>query len=209
MSRVVHILGNGDQHALYLREKRNGLHLTCNVAPFSVPNHYATCIVDFKFMNAMMKNEVSVAGDWILGYRPKLWMDKHPGYYMKVAKQVKEFYTSLPKYALRPGDGPGQGYTNWSCGHMAVHYAANKLKADEINIYGFDSIFDFNMRSTSDFILDSSRDPQATNRMANNWRPAFQGIFHEFKNTQFILHHTHDKYKIGQPPENVSTRIYK
>ena len=46
--KVVHVLGNGDKHGLYKEKPRKGLHLTCNVAPFTVPNHYATCIVDFK-----------------------------------------------------------------------------------------------------------------------------------------------------------------
>ena len=209
MARVVHIVGNGDQHVLYSKEPRRGLHLTCNVAPLPVPQHYATCIVDFKFMNAMMRGDVTVPGDWVLGYRPKIWMDKHAGYYMRVAPQVKEFYTDLPKYALRPGDTIGQGYTNWSCGHMAAHYAAKKLEAEQIHLYGFDSIFDFNLRSTSDFILNSDREANHTNRMATNWRPAFMGIFHEFEKTEFILHHIHDSYKIGTPPDNVTTRVYK
>ena len=59
----------------------------------------------------------------------------NPDYYMKVSKQVKEFYTELPNYAAN--------YTDFNCGHMAAHYSANKLKADEIHLYGFDSIFDF------------------------------------------------------------------
>ena len=37
--KVVHILGNGDNHSLYKEKPRKGLHLTCNVAPFAVPNH--------------------------------------------------------------------------------------------------------------------------------------------------------------------------
>jgi len=210
--KVVHILGNGDNHSLYKEKPRKGLHLTCNVAPFAVPNHYATCIVDFKFMRALTQGEVNVAGNWILGFRPKVWMDKHPGFYMQKAHQVKEFYIDLPKYAMMPGQGPGEGYTNWSCGHMAVHYAARKMKAEEINIYGFDSIFDFNLRSTSDFIINSDRDNMNTNRLASNWRPIFRGIFKEFPNTQFILHHTHDNYKIYNSkkdvPDNVTTIVY-
>lgn len=210
--KVVNVIGNGDNHALYEREKRHGLNLTCNVAPFRVENHFATCIVDFKFMRALTKGEVDVAGEWILGFRPKMWMDKNPGFYMRRAHQVKEFYLDLPKYSMMPGEGPGQGYTNWSCGHMAVHYAARKMKADEINIFGFDSIFDFNLRSTSDFIINSDRDNMNTNRLASNWRPVFRGIFNEFPNTQFILHHTHDNYKIYNSkedvPDNVTTIVY-
>ena len=37
-----------------------------------------------------------------------------------------------------------KNYTDWNCGHMAVHYACNKLLANEVHMYGFDSIFDFN-----------------------------------------------------------------
>ena len=210
--KVVHIVGNGDNHDLYSRKPRKGLHLTCNVAPLSVPNHFATCIVDFKFMRALTKGEVDVKGDWLLGFRPKVWMDKNPTFYMQRAHQVKEFYLTLPEYALiPPGSDIGQGYTNWSCGHFAIHYAANKMKADEINIYGFDSIFDFNLRSTSDFIINSDRDKMNTNRLSTNWRPIFASIFREFPNTQFILHHRHDNYKIfdnGIVPENVTTTVY-
>ena len=210
--RVINILGNGDNHDLYQRKPRPGLHLTCNVAPFAVPNHHATCIVDFKFMKALTEGSVDVKGDWILGFRPKVWMDKHPSFYMQRAHQVKEFYTALPNYAIRPGDGPGQGYTNFSCGHFALHYAANRLRADEINIFGFDSIFDFNLRSTSDFILNSDRENMNTNRLSNNWRPIFAGIFNEFPSTKFILHHRHDNYKIypskDHVPDNVTTIVY-
>ena len=43
-------------------------------------------------MRALTQGEVNVAGNWILGFRPKVWMDKHPGFYMQKAHQVKEFY---------------------------------------------------------------------------------------------------------------------
>ena len=36
--KVVNVIGNGDNHALYEREKRHGLNLTCNVAPFIMLN---------------------------------------------------------------------------------------------------------------------------------------------------------------------------
>jgi hypothetical protein len=79
---------------------------------------------------------------------------------------------------------------------MAVHYAANKVKADEIHMYGFDSIFDFNLRSCSDFYLESDRGNMNTNRLANNWRPVWENMFKEFPNTKFVLHHIHDAIKI-------------
>jgi len=200
MARTVHVIGNGDWVHLYTRKERKGLNLTCNLAPFPYPdNHYATCIVDFKFMAAMTRGEVTVPGDWILGFRPKIWMDKNPNFYVQKASQVKEFYTELPKYA--------GNYTNFSCGHMAVYYAAQKLKAERIHMYGFDSIFDFNLRSVSDFILNSDRDKMNTNRLASNWRPIWTEMFKEFNNTEFVLHHVHDEFKIPIS-DNVRAEVY-
>lgn len=200
MARTVHVIGNGDWVHLYTRKERKGLNLTCNLAPFPYPNnHYATCIVDFKFMAAMTRGEVTVPGDWILGFRPKIWMDKNPNFYMQKANQVKEFYTELPKYA--------GNYTNFSCGHMAVYYAAQKLKAERIHMYGFDSIFDFNLRSVSDFILNSDRDKMNTNRLASNWRPIWTEMFKEFNNTEFVLHHVHNEFKLPVS-DNVRAEVY-
>lgn len=200
MARTVHVIGNGDWVHLYTRKERKGLNLTCNLAPFPYPdNHYATCIVDFKFMAAMTRGEVNVPGDWILGFRPKIWMDKNPNFYVQKASQVKEFYTELPKYA--------GNYTNFSCGHMAVYYAAQKLKAERIHMYGFDSIFDFNLRSVSDFILNSDRDKMNTNRLASNWRPIWTEMFKEFNNTEFVLHHVHDEFKLPVS-DNVRAEVY-
>ena len=98
-------------------------------------------------------------------------------------------------------------YTDFNCGHMAAHYAANKVKADEIHMYGFDSIFDFNLKSCSDFYLGSDRGNMNNNRLANNWRPVWQNMFKEFPNTKFILYHTHDAIKcpVG---DNVEIVVY-
>jgi len=147
----------------------------------------------------MTRGEVTVPGDWILGFRPKIWMDKNPNFYVQKASQVKEFYTELPKYA--------GNYTNFSCGHMAVYYAAQKLKAERIHMYGFDSIFDFNLRSVSDFILNSDRDKMNTNRLASNWRPIWTEMFKEFNNTEFVLHHVHDEFKLPIS-DNVRAEVY-
>ena len=200
MTKVVHVVGNGDWVDLYNREERKGLKLACNLPPFPIgKGHYATCMVDFKFMAALREGSVYVHGDWVLGYRPKIWMDRHPEFYMKTANHVKEFYTELPKYA--------PNYTDFNCGHMAVHYACNKLKADVVHMYGFDSIFDFNLRSKSDFILNSDRENMNNNRLASNWRPIWTGLWHEFKNTEFILHHFHGDFKVKHP-DNVKAKIY-
>lgn len=198
-NRVVHIIGNGDHCHLYRVRERKGLKLTCNVAPFAVPGVYATMVVDFKMMKGITEGSVQLPGYWIVGMRPKIWLEKNPGFYMKVAKQVKDIYTELPKYC--------PNYTDFNCGHFAAHYAANKLKADEVHMYGFDSIFDFNLRSTSDHIFFSDREGMNTNRLATNWRPVWSGIFKQFKNTQFVLHHVHDQYKM-KVPDNVRTEIY-
>ena len=199
MRRVVHIIGNGGSSFLYNEEKRKGLKLGCNQIGFNIPEKYASCIVDYKFMQAMTANEITLPGQWILGFRPKHWMEMNPDYYMKVAHQVKEFYTELPKYAAN--------YTDFNCGHMAAHYSANKLKADEIHLYGFDSIFDFNLNSASDLSLKSDRGSANNLRLADNWRPIWQSMFKEFSNTKFILHYTHDKLKINIG-NNVDVRIY-
>ena len=199
MSRVVHIIGNGDSSLLYEAEPRKGLKLGCNRIGFPVPDMFASCIVDYKFMQAMTNKEIDLPGQWILGFRPKHWMEMHPEYYMRVSHQVKEFYTELPKYAAN--------YTDFNCGHMATHYAANKLKADVIHMYGFDSIFDFNLKSGSDFSLNSDRGGANNLRLADNWRPIWQSMFREFSDTKFVLHYLHDKLKINID-NNVEVKMY-
>ena len=199
MARVVHVIGNGDHSHLYNEEPRRGLKLGCNQIGFDVPDKFASCIVDYKFMNALTQKEITLPGQWILGFRPKHWMEMHPQFFMQKSQQVKEFYLHLPAYVAN--------YTDFNCGHFAVHYAANKLKADEIHMYGFDSNFDFNLNSVSDFSLKSDRGGANNLRLADNWRPIWQGIFREFKNVKFIMHHSHDKLKINKD-DNVEVKIY-
>ena len=199
MARVAHVIGNGDHSHLYKSRERKGLKLTCNLPPFPVHDAYATTMVDFKMMRAITKGEIEVPGQWIIGMRPKMWMEKNPGFYMQRASQVKEFYTVLPPYC--------PNYTDLSCGHFAAHYAANKLKADTIHLYGFDSCFDFNLRSCSDFFMHSDREKMNTNRLAGNWRPVWTGMFEEFPNTEFVFHHIHDSYKM-KVSDNVRTEVY-
>ena len=55
-------------------------------------------------------------------------MQNNPNFYMKVAQQIKGFYLTLPSYVTN--------YTDFNCGHMAAHYTANELQADEIHMYG-------------------------------------------------------------------------
>ncbi len=197
--RIVQLVGNGDHASLFHKGSRPGMKLTCNLPPFPVNGVYATVMVDFKMMKALHEGSLNIPGDWILGMRPKIWMDQQSTFYVKHSHQVKEFYTELPKYVAN--------YTDFNCGHMACHYAANKVKADEIHMYGFDSIFDFNLKSCSDFYLNSDRGAMNNNRLATNWRPVWQKMFNEFPNTKFILHHIHDSIKF-QVGDNVDVVTY-
>ena len=204
MSKVAHVIGNGDKVTMFKPAK--GLKIACNVPPFHVNNLYTTCIVDFKMCHALHEESVTIGGDWTCGFRPKIYCDKNPGFYMKFAPQIKEFYTALPTYTkLKPNETQGNMYTNFNCGHMATHYTANKLKCDEIHLYGFDSLFDWNMRSYSDLVLNSDRGNANNHRLIGNWRPIWNGIFKEFSDTQFIFYHSHSDIKI-KIPENVEIR---
>ena len=112
MTRVAHIIGNGDNAPMYKPAK--GLKITCNLPPFAVENAYTTCIVDFKMCMAITEGSVVVPGDWVLGFRPKIWYDQNKNNFrMRFGHQIKEFYTVLPKYA--------SNYTNLNCGHFAAH----------------------------------------------------------------------------------------
>lgn len=193
MSRVIHIIGNGDNAQLY-KQGSKGLKVTCNLPPFPVQGAYGTCIVDFKMMRTMHEGSIVVPGDWILGARPHKYLEMNPGMRLRWGQNIKEFYLTLPKYA--------ENYTNFNCGHMAVHYSANKLQGNEIHLYGFDSLFDMNLRSCTDFYLNSDRGNPNNVRLADRWRPIWQQMFAEFPNTQFVLHHKHDKIKF-KVPENV------
>lgn len=189
MGRVVHIIGNGDNASMYKPVK--GIKLTCNLPPFDVVGAYATFIVDFKMMHAMAEGSVFPPGQWILGHRPKVFLEKNPGWRLKWAQHIKEFYTELPSYVAN--------YTDFNCGHMTVHYAANKIKGKEIHLYGFDSMFDTNLRSCTDFYLNSDRGNTNNHRLASNWRPVWKNMFAEFPDTQFVLHHKHAGLKFPKP----------
>ena len=188
MSKVAHIIGNGDSHRFYKPAK--GLKLTCNLPPMAVDNVYATAIVDFKMCRALTEGSVNLnAYEWVMGARPKKFTEMNPQFHMRFARNIKDFYLDLPRYA--------NNYTDFNCGHMCTHYTANRLNCDEIHMYGFDSIFDFNLVSTTDFVLNSERDAFNTHRLAQNWRPIWEGLFREFPKTQFVVYHMHGKPKIS------------
>ena len=215
MPRVVHVIGNGDSSSLYLRQPRKGMKLCCNQVPFDVPDKWATVMVDFKMMDALTRGYkgdpagLHIPGNWVLGFRPKKWMEARPNFHMSKASQIREFYTDLPGYTWdrSKGEGMGNGYTNWNCGHVATHYACNRLKADEIHMYGFDSIFDFNMNSFTDLVLASDRGRMNTQRLSSNWRPIWENLFKEFPKVQFNLHYFHNKFKIKTSP-NVQAIVH-
>lgn len=200
MPRVVHIIGNGDNANYYNETPRKGLKLTCNIPPFPVADAYGTVMVDFKMMRALTKGELTLPGDWILGMRPKIWMEKNPQFFVKMSPQVKEFYLKLPAYVAN--------YTDFNCGHMATHYACSKFKPDIVHMWGFDSMFDMNLRSCSDFYLPSPRDEGSNVRLNGNWRPIWEHMFREFSNVEFRLHHKHDKLKFPVG-DNVKVDIHK
>lgn len=199
MPKVVHIVGNGDLAPLYQKEPRKGMTLTCNLPPFEVPNSYATMIVDFKFMRGIDKGELHPPGEWICGVRPKAYCEKFPQFHMRIANRIKEFYTEKPKYA--------KNYTDFNCGHFAAYWALRK-GADVVHLYGFDSIFDFNLRSYSDLVLKSDRGNTNNNRLIENWRPIWEGMFKEFSDREFVFHHKHNNFKI-KTQENVRCEVNK
>tara|TARA_B110000495_G_C22958242_1_gene561552 strand:- start:157 stop:813 length:657 start_codon:yes stop_codon:yes gene_type:complete len=195
MASVAHIVGNGRNAGLYTPTK--GLKIACNYPHSAIDNLYATVMVDFKMMKAIHEGKLTIDGDWVLGARPKKWMEMRNDFHMKYARQIKEFYLVLPKYA--------PNYTDFNCGHMAVHWAANKLKREEIHMYGFDSIFGFDITSAVDLILPSPRDNLNTQRLTENWRPIWHHMFREFPKTNFIIHQQKGNALI-KLPDNVEVR---
>jgi len=196
MTKTAHIIGNGPSAGFYKPAK--GLKILCNLPPMTVHNAYTTVMVDFKMMKAIHDGDVVVPGDWVLGARPNKWMEMRNDFYMKYAPQIKEFYMVLPRYVAN--------YTDFNCGHMATHYTANKLKCEEIHMYGFDSIFAFDITSSTDLYLPSDRDNMNTERLTRNWRPVWTNMFKEFKDTQFIIHNRTTDTKLIKLSDNVEVR---
>lgn len=199
----VNVLGNGDHANLHFKRGLPGRLLICNMPPIEIPNNevYATCMVDFKMMAALDRGDVKLdMYDWILGTRPRVWMEMQPSFYLKYSRNIKAFHQHVPEYAQLPGQSSQQAATNYSCGHMAVDYACRKMGATEVHIYGFDSLFDTNLRSYTDLLLESDRSNQNTFRLCNNWRPIWTHLFSEFKGqTTFYLYHKHNQIKISIP----------
>jgi len=200
MTKKVHVLGNGDMAQMMpesLRYRRDGKLIVCNQPPFEVANVYASCVVDFKMCFALQEGSINLDGYyWVMGTRPKSFCEANPTFSFKHSSHIREFYTTVPKYA---GEG-SQGATNFNCGHLATHYAATRHRPDEIHMYGFDSIFDHNMRSYTDTVLSSDRTGTNNYRLLDIWRPIWTGIFNEFRDTKFVLYHKHPNPKVATPP---------
>lgn len=202
--KIAHILGNGDSAHMFpedMRFDREGKLIICNMPPFEVHNVWGTVIVDFKMMMALNEGSVNLdAYKWILGNRPKVWMDMNSTMYIKRSAQIREFYTHVPPYCkLKPEETKDNMATNFNCGHMATHYACKKLKSNVVHMYGFDSIFDHNMRSYTDTVLESDRGNINNHRLIHNWRPIWGGIFKEFNEVQFKIYHKHAQSKVKLP----------
>ena len=198
--RRVNVLGNGDHAGLY-EKGTDGELVVCNMPPISLTKEevYASCMVDFKMMEALEKGEVKLDEyDWVLGTRPRRWMEVKPSFYLKYSQNIKGFHTYVPPYAQLPGHKLSEAATNYSCGHMAVDYACRTMKATEVHLYGFDAMFDMNLSSFTDNFLKSDRSALNVHRMASNWRPIWSGFFREFSNTQFI------KFSL---PENATVEV--
>jgi hypothetical protein len=204
----VNVLGNGPSAGMFQRGAKGKL-LICNMPPFAIPRKevWATCMVDFKMMMALQEGHIKLdMYDWVLGNRPKIWMEQSGTFYMKYSHLIKGFHLEVPEYAAREGQNMGQAATNFNCGHFAVHYACKKMRATEVHIYGFDSIFDMNLESFTDLLLESDRSIQNTVRLNDNWRHVWVGMFNEFKKVQFHLYHNHSDIKFPVP-DNVKINV--
>ena len=82
MSRTIHVIGNGLQSQMFDHNAK-GARVTCNLPPFPIRDVFATCMVDFKMMRAMADGSVHVPGDWVLGARPKAWLEHNVQYRMR------------------------------------------------------------------------------------------------------------------------------
>ena len=205
-TRVVHVIGNGPSSFLYNEDVRKGLKLSCNSAPFHVEGLWASCVVDMKYTNNIKAGLVTPQADqWILGHRPKKLLEnpKYVHFRHRVSNFIKEYYLDLPEYA-----GKGEaGYKNLSCGHFAVHYACNRLSADVVHMYGFDSLFEYTANSCTDMNMQETRNPVVDKEIVPVWRRLWNDMFNDFSETKFNLHYKNNKLKIDNR-ENLNIIVY-
>jgi len=198
----VEVLGNGPSQSLFFREgsaKDLATPVVCCNLPYQLPDIgriWATILGDFKMMRAINEGSLDMNHSmWVLGFRPKLYCDQNPNFYMKNAQRIREFYTRIPPYAENP--------TEWSAGHLAVHYTCVRLAPKELHLWGFDSMFSHDLSSSSDVIMESNREAQNRYRMNSRWRPLWQGIFDEMTNIQFKIHANPGLTLQYEVPDNV------
>jgi hypothetical protein len=67
---------------------------------------------------------------------------------------------------------------------------------------------DFDIRSRTDFYLQSDRGGINTQRLSDTWRKVFKGIFAEFQGTEFVIHHHHKQIKTDVT-DNVTIKVHK
>ena len=84
MTKTAHVIGNGPSAGFYKPAK--GLKILTNLPPFAVNNAYTTVMVDFKMMKAINDKVLAVPGDWVLGARPKKWMEMR-----KLIKYIRKY----------------------------------------------------------------------------------------------------------------------
>ena len=198
---IVHILGNGYKYNLWNKYKnKKGEILLCNKPPFDVPEAFATCFVDFKMMIAIHEGRIDISEyKWLLGSRPFQYYQEHPDFAKRWQYQIRDVHTNIPAYA--------QDRMYFNCGHMAAHYAGQKMKAEEIHMYGFNSLFDFDLKSHTDRVMGSRKVGGVTKMQITMWRPIWEGLFNEFSDTQFILYHDHDQIRLNKP-DNVEIKVH-
>ena len=207
MTRI-NVMGNGLGACLF-ENGTDGELLVCNMPPVELSKSevYASFMVDYKMMVALDEGKVELGQyDWVLGTRPRKWMEKNPTFYLNYSQNIRGFHTYVPPYAQLPGHKLSDAATNYSCGHMAVDYACRIMKAKEVHMYGFDAMFDMNLDSHTDTFLDSNRSALNIHRMASNWRPIWSSFFREFSEVKFVIHHVHPDIKLAIS-ENVSIEV--
>lgn len=192
-----HLLGNGPSSQMFDHRTLTDSDkvIVCNkptVEP-SYPVH-ACVMVDYKMMKALRDDHADLGQyEWVLGNRPKKFMETsaNHSFYLKHASHIKQFYTHIPKYA--------ENATALNCGMLAAHYICSKLRPKQLHMYGFDSLFDHNLVSSTDCWLESNRSDINNLRLLDSWRPVWEGIFNEFSDIQFTLHHIHSNAKVHFP----------
>lgn len=181
---IVHVLGNGPSQQLWFNAETKGQVVACNMPYQVVPKErlWASIIGDFKVMRAINEGSLDLSHmPWVFGTRPKMYCDQNPSFHMKWAQNIREFYTYVPPYSANA--------TDWSAGHLAVHYTCMRLQPKELHMWGFDSMFSHDLSSASDLLIESNREANNRFRMNAVWRPIWQNLFQEMNNVNFVIHY--------------------